>query len=315
MIAKIVKGKGFKGVVNYVLDKAKQTELLFAEGVRYKSRESIIRGFTSQVGMNPKVSKLVCHISLDFSAQDREKLSNAKMGQIAKEYMTKKGIMDSQYIIGRHYDKEHPHIHIVFNWIDNNGKTITDKNDRYRSEQICKKLTEKHGLYLAKGKENVKAHWLKEPDKTKYEIYHALQLAVPKCKNWKELTNALQKNDITTHFKYKGGTNEVEGVKFEKNGYSFNDSKIDRQFSYSNIDYQLQQNERVQEMNIRQFPQSQSVAGSIVETTGSVLGSLFDIQPTNSDYDVDQAEYIQQQGKKKKRKGLRACLNFHEIKY
>ena len=31
MIAKIVKGKSFKGVVNYILDKAKQTELLVAE--------------------------------------------------------------------------------------------------------------------------------------------------------------------------------------------------------------------------------------------------------------------------------------------
>jgi hypothetical protein len=45
-------------------------------------------------------------VSLDFSAQDREKLSNAKMGQIAKEYMSKMGITDTQYIIGRHYDKD-----------------------------------------------------------------------------------------------------------------------------------------------------------------------------------------------------------------
>ena len=70
MMAKIVKGKSFKGVINYVLDKAKQTELLVAEGVRYKSRESIIRSFITQTGLNPKVSKTVGHISLDFSVQD-----------------------------------------------------------------------------------------------------------------------------------------------------------------------------------------------------------------------------------------------------
>ncbi|KAA6314158.1 hypothetical protein EZS27_035182 [termite gut metagenome] len=305
MIAKIVKGKRFKGVVNYVLDKAKQTELLVAEGVRLKSRESIIRSFIVQSGMNPKVSKPVCHISLDFSAQDREKLSNAKMVQIAKEYMVKMGITDTQYIIGRHYDKEHPHIHIIINRIGNNGKTITDKNDRYRSEKICKELTEKHGLYFAKGKENVKVHRLKEPDKTKYEIYDAIKAAISKCKNWKELDRELQRNGITTHFKYKGGTNEVQGVRFEKNGYPFNGSKIDRQFSFSKIDCQLHQNERAQEMNIRQSPQSQSAAGSIVETTGSVLGSLFDVQLSDSDYDSDQTEYLRQLKKKKKRKGFR----------
>ncbi|KAA6327276.1 hypothetical protein EZS27_023727, partial [termite gut metagenome] len=81
-------------------------------------------------------------------------------------------------------------------------------------------------------------------------------------------------------------------------------SKIDRQFSFSKIDYQLQQNEKVQEMNIRQTTQSQSVAESIVETTGSILGGLLDIQPVNTDYDADQAEYLRQQKKKKKRKGL-----------
>ncbi|MDR1682486.1 MAG: relaxase/mobilization nuclease domain-containing protein, partial [Candidatus Symbiothrix sp.] len=204
MIAKIVKGQGFKGVVNYVLDKAKQTELLAAEGVRYKSRESIVRSFVTQAGMNPKVSKTVGHISLDFSAQDKDKLTNVKMVQIAKEYMAKMGITDTQYIIGRHYDKEHPHIHIVFNRIDNNGKTISDKNDRYRSEKICKELTEKHGLYFAQGKETVKVHRLKEPDKTKYEIYDVLKVAVLKCKNWNELKKELQKQSITTDFKYRG---------------------------------------------------------------------------------------------------------------
>ena len=55
--------------------------------------------------------------------------------------MEKMGIRDTQYIIGRHYDKEHPHVHIAFNRVDNNGITISDRNDRYRSERICKELT------------------------------------------------------------------------------------------------------------------------------------------------------------------------------
>jgi hypothetical protein len=218
MVAKIVKGKGFKGVVNYVLDKAKRTELLAAEGVRYKSRESIIRSLVAQASLNPKVSKMVGHISLDFSAQDKEKLTNAKMVQIAKEYLLKMEITNTQYIIGRHHDKEHPHIHIIFNRIDNNGKTITDKNDRYRSEKICKELTEKHGLYFAQGKENVKVHRLKEPDKTKYEIYDALQSAVARSRNWNDLMKELKKSGITVNYKYNGNTNEVHGIKFGKNG-------------------------------------------------------------------------------------------------
>jgi len=295
MIAKIVKGRSFKGVVNYILDKAKQTELLAAEGIRHKSKESIIRSFIVQSGLNPRVSKTVGHISLDFSAQDKDKLTNAKMVQIANEYMTKMGITNTQYIIGRHYDKEHPHIHIVFNRLDNNGKTISDKNDRYRSEKICKELTEKHGLYFAQGKENVKIHRLKEPDKTKYEIYDVLKEAVPKCRNWNELKKELQKQDVKTDFKYKGNTNEVQGVVFEKNGYKFNGSKIDRQFSYSKIDFQLKQ-------EYKHF-QNQS---SVLENIGSALGGLFDFQSLGTDYDPDEAELLKQHKyKKKKKRGFR----------
>jgi hypothetical protein len=302
MIAKIVKGQNFKGVVNYVLDKAKQTQLLAAEGVRLKSKESIIRSFVAQAGLNPKVSKTVGHISLDFSAQDKDKLTNTKMVQIAKEYLTQMGITDTQYIIGRHYDKEHPHIHIVFNRIDNNGKTISDKNDRYRSEKICKELTEKHGLYFAQGKENVKVHRLKEPDKTKYEIYGILKVTVSKCRNWKELQNELQKQGIRTDFKYKGNTDEVQGVRFEKNEYSFNGSKIDRQFSYSKIDFQLKQNEKVEDIQIQQKYQHFQNQSSVLDNVGSVLGGLFDIQPSGTDYGPDEAEFQGQQKLKKKKK-------------
>jgi hypothetical protein len=294
MMAKIVKRKSFKGVVNYVLDKAKQTELLAAEGVRFKSKESIIRSFIAQIELNPKVTKTVGHISLDFSSQDKDKLTNAKMLQIAKEYMTKMEISNTQYIIGRHYDKEHPHIHIIFNRVNNEGKTISDKNDRYRSEKICKELTEKHGLYFAQGKENVKTHRLKEPDKTKYEIYDALKAAVSKCRSWNELKRELQKQDIITIFKCKGNTDEVQGVMFQKIGYTFNGSKIDWQFSYSKIDFQLNRNDKVHGIEQAQnHSQNQS----------SVLGGLFDIlSPSGTDYDPDEAEFQRQLKRKKKKK-------------
>ena len=73
------------------------------------------------------------------------------------------------------------------NRVNFNGKTISDQNDRKRSEQICKELTHKYQLYFAKGKEQVKAHRLKGADKTKYEIHEALKEAIPKCITSKHL--------------------------------------------------------------------------------------------------------------------------------
>ena len=171
MIGKIKKGSGFKGCVNYVLGK-EQAVLLHADGVLTESRGDIIRSFCMQTGMNPDLKKPVGHIALSYSAVDAPKLTDEKMVQLAQEYMREMKITDTQYIIVRHQDREHPHVHIVFNRIDNNGKTISDRNDMYRNEQVCKKLKTKHGLYFAGGKEQVKQHRLKEPDKSKYEIYN-----------------------------------------------------------------------------------------------------------------------------------------------
>jgi hypothetical protein len=301
MMAKIVKGQDFKGVVDYVLDKKKGTEIIDYDGLRLKDNDSIIQGFVRPASMNSRVSKPVCHISLDFSVQDKDKLSNALMVQIARDYMQRMGIVDTQYIIGRHYDKEHPHIHLVYNRVDNNGKTISDSNDRFRSEKICKELTTKYGLYFSSGKENVKRHRLKEPDKTKYLINDALEKAVPKCKNWKQLISELQKQGIKTEFKFKSNSDEIQGVRFGKGKYSLSGSKIDRQFSFSKIDYQLKQNAINQNVNQAQHTNaSDNSLTSILEAGNSILGSLLNPQIDNGRDDLD---YTQKQRlKKKKRK-------------
>ena len=304
MMAKIVQGRGFKGVVNYVLDKDK-AQLLYSEGIRTKDKESIIRSFIAQSQMDP-ISKPVAHISLNFSIQNKERLTDAAMAKIAVEYMKKMGYDNTQYIIVRHQDREHPHVHLVINRIDNDGKRISDKNEKFRSTKVCMELTKKYGLYVASGKENVKRHRLKEPDKTKYEIFDAIKATVPKCKNWNALTEALRKQDIKTDFRYNGNTDKIQGIRFEKNGYPFNGSQIDRSCSYSKIDFQLKQNEKAQNVQIKQEYNHSQNQSSVLENVGSALSGLFDFQPSGTDYDTDEADFQRQQRlKKKKKKGFR----------
>ena len=122
-------------------DKAR---LLVAEGVS-GTPEEMAEQFELQTVLNEKVKNTVGHISLSFSPEDGARLRNddSLMVKIAYDYMERMGIRDTQFIIARHTDHKHPHCHIVFNRIDNNGKTISDKNDRYRNEKVCKALTEK----------------------------------------------------------------------------------------------------------------------------------------------------------------------------
>lgn len=242
MIAKIGKVQEFKSVVNYILDLGKGTEILDSDGVLHSSKDAIIRSFNFQTKLNPRISKPVGHISLSFSAVDKEKLTNERMVQITLHYMDRMGITSTQYLIGRHSDKDHPHIHLIFNRINHYGCTISDRYDRLRSEKICKDLTREYSLYFATGKENVNLHRLWEPDRTKYEIYHRLKIIIPQCYKWNQLIDAMKAQDIELAFKYKDETDRIQGIIFSKNGYFFSGSKVDRQFSYYKIDRQLKLN-------------------------------------------------------------------------
>ena len=303
MIAKIMKGSGFKGVINYILDPKKGTELIDSLGVRTDGINHIVQSFIDQTELNPRVSKVVGHISLSFSVQDSPKLNNEWMAQIAREYMEKMGIKDTQYIIGRHFDKEHPHVHIAFNRIDNNGKTISDRNDRFRSEKICKELTAKYGLYFAGGKENVKEHRLKEPDKTKYEIYQTLKAEIARCRDWKALLAHLKKQDIDVRFKYKSNSQEIQGIIFEKNGYHFNGSKVDRSFSYSKIDFALQQNNREYEQQMQGVV---NLISNVAEVTSGLANDLIEgglgLFQTHGIVPAEVYNTLDKKKKKKKRK-------------
>ncbi len=194
-MAKIVKGGSFGGCVRYVMGK-RDAKLLAADGILLENKQSIIDSFEVQSLLNPRLGRKVGHISLNFSAQDAVKISDAFMLKVVGEYMQKMGIINTQFIVVRHNDREHPHCHIVFNRVDNNGKTISDKNDRLRSTKICRAITERHGLYIASGKENVNRQRLRVPDSVKYAIYDDVNAALPHCKSWGDLERRLARDGI-----------------------------------------------------------------------------------------------------------------------
>lgn len=299
-----MKGSDFKGVVYYILNDEKGTQIIDADGLFLENNDTIAQGFIGQAQMNPRVAKAVGHIALSFSKEDAPRLNNVVMAQIAREYMERMGIKDTQYIIGRHFDKEHSHVHIAFNRIDNNGKTISDRNDRFRSERICKELTKKYGLHFANGKEQVKTDRLREPDKTRCELYQILKTEVGRCKDWNTLLERLGRQGVDVQFKYKGQTNEIQGIVFTMNGYRFNGSKVDRQFSYSKIDAALRRNsyEERQEQARLQLKQAEISLAS--NSSGDLIsGSLGLFTPGNvPEEQLPYDPYLRNKKKKKQRK-------------
>ncbi len=334
-MAKITKGRNYGGAVRYVMQEKKEAKVIDSKDVLTTNKASIIHSFCLQSQLRPRVSVVVGHISLDFSVEDVDRIDDDMMRQVAHEYMQRMHILNTQYILVRHYDREHPHCHLIFNRIDNNGRLISDKNDTVRSTKICKELTEKHHLHMAKGKDHVHRERLRGADAVKYQIYDALVSVTPKCKNWDELRSALKKQGINMDFIHRGNTTEIQGIVFEKNGLHFNGSKVDRQFSFSKISQTLVENVNRERRSSWQGQYGRSgsslgktaisVASSTAGAASSIGSSIIsgaahvltvaatpsvssEVSPVGGSSSVDLAddEYIDEYGiRRKKRRGMR----------
>ena len=294
MIAKIIKGTNFSGVVSYMLSKREgQVKVLQTNVVRSSLPNDIAHDFNSQASMRPSVQKSVCHTILSFSAHDSEQLTDATMVKIANEYLHKMGYGDTQSLIVRHSDRHHPHLHICINRIGNNGKTISDHNEKYRSTKICRELTERYGLTIGKGKQEVNRSRLRGEDKLRCEIFDTIKSILLQSQTWKDFVAGLEQQGITTRFKTKGNTDVVQGIIFEKDGCSFSGSKIDRSCSFSRLNAEIEQNSHKQEqIHLQNEPMAHPVDESnFITDLSEAICEVFSMPTPSKGVDVDELRF------------------------
>ena len=305
MIAKIIKGTNFSGVVSYMLSKEKgKAKVLASNNIGFIDQNLCADEFALQASMRPNVQKPVCHTILSFSASDAERLTDDVMVKIANEYLEKMGYGNTQSLIVRHNDRQHPHLHICINRIGNDGKTISDHNEKYRSTKICRELTERYGLTIGEGKQEVNRLRLRGEDKLQYEIFDAINSILPQSKTWKDFVTGLAQQGITTRFKTKGNTNVVQGIIFEKDGCSFSGSKIDRSCSFSRLNAVLERNTHKQEqIHLQNEPMADSVDESyFITDLSEAISEVFSMPTPSNGVDVDELRFKKKLRNKANRK-------------
>ena len=240
MMCDIKKRANFARVVNYA-NNPKKARLIDSKDVRLDSNATIAASMQGQADDKPgrKLSNPVYHISLNFAQEDGARLTDELMAEIAREYMRRMGIVNTQYIVCRHTDTAHPHLHIVANRVDNDGRTISDSNDSRRSVDICRALTNEYGLHIANGKEKVRRDRLRGKDRVRYRIYDAVRAAMQVCRSWSELDKTLSRQGIYIRFRYDTSRGRILGISFTADGCTFSGSKIDRTMSYYALDRRL----------------------------------------------------------------------------
>lgn len=235
MISKPVPANSFYHTCRYISNKP-GAELLIAEGVRGHDYKLMAEDFLAQQQLRPGKKKACFHSILSF--YPGEKPSDEIMKQMALKYLKELGIVNTQYAISKHTDKAHLHLHIVANMVNNEGKAISDSWIGLRGKKIAQQLTEEYKLVPALEKNlrltNLEA--LNNSEANKYKIYLAISESLPNCQTMQELEMRLLKQGIETQYKYKGQTQEKQGVSFKLDNISFKGSQIDRKFSISGLE-------------------------------------------------------------------------------
>jgi hypothetical protein len=259
MIGKVKIGKSFVGICRYVLNEDKQAQVLDAENVRTYSAAVMAQDFEFQQADRPGLGNAVMHVALALTAEDAASRSPEEVTELllraGRAYVQEMKLENTQWVLVQHFDKKHPHAHLVVNRVDNNGNTIPDNFIGQESRKVCKRIEAELGLIVAeqRGREQARevepthrqataktpkaqrdADWQRD----RHEVGNALKPTAPYSGGWDELQAKLTRYGVqvhpSTHKKEDGSA--VYGVVFEKNGHRFKGSEVGKEYSASNLE-------------------------------------------------------------------------------
>lgn len=244
MIAKFKNRIDFAGLVSYANDiksNEKRGRLLSYQGVCVVSNETIADSFNTQLrrpdsqGKIHHIGKPVKHVSISFSLEDAHLFPDNEegdryMAQLVDEWLRGMGITNAQYIVARHFDKAHPHCHLVYSRIDLEGNVISAFNERIRSAKVCKEIKLRHGLTFGNMTgEKVNRDRLRPIQQLRFDIKSAAIAAANSSSSWAEFQHALEAHGIEAAFSINRSTGEIRGISFAKDSCRFAGSKLSKQ--------------------------------------------------------------------------------------
>ena len=293
MIAKIIKVKKSVDTAEYLLNHDRARILDFSgllveprnmrrlerlkDGAERQVLAKDMAGWVSdsleaQATLNPRVMNKFIHIAISFMKEDEKILSDEAMRLLALEYMERLNLVNTQFIIARHFpedkpdDEGNPHMHLLINKVDNDGNTLNTDYLYKRSLRLCKYMKYKYGLTfstnpqkkktnrraekkalkqmspedraLAEKKQREKEEKQKAWEKRRKKIGRETEHIVRKCldkslsKGWDKFKELLCENDVELIFKQDIITHEHLGIYFR---VTDPDTGEDHYFSGSNL--------------------------------------------------------------------------------
>ncbi|WP_339327957.1 relaxase/mobilization nuclease domain-containing protein [Anabaena lutea] len=157
LIGKQFKNQSFRSTLEYVLGKEKAT--MIDSNMGGTTPVQLTREFGAARRFRPNLQRACAHVILSIPHRDvshdkgeyHEHLEDEQYTEIAQHWLKSMKFLgeelnQSQYIVARHHDTNHEHIHIIASRIRMNGSVVPDSWDYRRSEVILRQLEKDYGL-------------------------------------------------------------------------------------------------------------------------------------------------------------------------
>lgn len=254
MKAKVGRGNGFRGVLDYALGKNKGAEIVGGT-ISSGTPRQLAQEFGLVRRLRPDAKNPVWHCSL--SLPKGENLNSDKWDALSSDFMEEMGFSESTpWVAIRHADTDHDHIHIVASRISLDGALWHGKWEARTAIEATQKLEEIHGLTLTPGLNGVDENWQKTSRvrgrKTlkKGEVEMGLRTGEqpPKLKLQNAIDEALSVGDLTAvqlaeTLSIAGvqvranlaSTGRFNGFSYELDGVAFKGSSLGKAYSWGGL--------------------------------------------------------------------------------
>ncbi|WP_316832989.1 relaxase/mobilization nuclease domain-containing protein [Pedobacter aquatilis] len=226
MVAKIITGKSIRGILHYNENKvdAGQARLIMASGfaadieiMNFMQKHNRFKHLTD---LSPRVKTNAVHISLNFHPNEHP--NDEKLQAITLDYMEAIGFSEQPFLVYRHEDSAHPHVHIVTTCINREGNRM-DLHDigKKISEPARKAIEEKYDLIRAEGLEKPIRAKLEKLDYGTVPTKSTLSNLVTRVSQEFAYGSFAEYKAVLAHFGVMADTGAPGSRMFEKRGLQY----------------------------------------------------------------------------------------------
>jgi len=250
MKAKISRGSGFRGALNYIFDVGKD-----ATGTKNPERVSgnmsghdpqhLSREFAAIRKLRPGIARPVWHCSL--SLPPGERLSSERWDTVASDFMARMEFsVFTPWVAVRHQDTDKDHIHIVASRVGLDGKVWLGQWEARRAIEATQALEQVHSLRLTPGLGEARAERRKPTGKEinmgirkgemppRMYLQKILDAALVDKPTAPELAERLNEIGVGVRANL-ASTGRMNGFSFELEGIAFKGSDLGKAYTWNGL--------------------------------------------------------------------------------